>query len=104
MCKLTQEQSGESRGGGRREGCGRGERGTAWWERQLAVRLNMTANKRRFTFLNRKQQINQNNNNNNNNIYMIVLSVFKRFVMFLSPLEEIHTTPPKSKFLGNMSL
>ena len=25
---------------------------------------------------------------------MIVLSVFKRFVMFLSPLEEIHTHPP----------
>ena len=63
--QINTGESGESRGGGGGDG-GVGEEeeseGLPGGKGKLQCHLiNMTANKRRFTFLNRKQQINQKN-------------------------------------------
>ena len=68
MCKLTQERVVEVVGGGR-VGEEEESKGLPGGKGKLQCHLiNMTANNRRFTFLNRKQQINQKTKHQ---IYMI---------------------------------
>lgn len=65
MCKLTQERVVKVVGRGRGVGEEEESEGLPGGKGKLQCHLiNMTANKRRFTFLNRKQQINQKTKQN----------------------------------------
>lgn len=65
MCKLTQERVVKVVGRGRGVGEEEEREGLPGGKGKLQCHLiNMTANKRRFTFLNRKQQINQKTKQN----------------------------------------